>query len=118
MVIGQLINHWRLDSSMNLSEWIESGSFQFNRNNERPWGSYELTVSADAGVTWAGFPRTFGSRWTEKSAFEVLLTEAVASDIFRPQLITWLGEERVSQIQHILGINNNVPEHIHNESEG
>jgi hypothetical protein len=103
---------------MTLIEWIESGNFQFKRNNERPWGSYELAVSADTGVSWAGFPRPFGSRWDEKLAFETLLTEAVASDIFKPQLVSWLGEERVNEILHILGINNNVPEHIHNESEG
>lgn len=102
---------------MNLTKWIESQNFQFQRNNERPWGSYELAASADAGVSWAGFPRTFGSRWTEKQAFEVVLTEACSSDIFRGQLIAWLGEARVNEIQHILG-NNNVPEHLHNKSEG
>lgn len=103
---------------MNLSEWIDAGNFQFRKNNERPWGSYELAVSADGGTTWAGFPRPFGNAWKEKSAFEELLIEAGLSDILRPQLIGWLGEERVNQITQILGINTNVPEHIHNESEG
>lgn len=100
---------------MDLTNWIENGNFQFKRINERPWGSYELAVSADGGVSWAGFPRPFGSRWEEKSAFRELLTEATVTDIFRPQLVSWLGEDRVTELKQILGIEKNVSEHIHNE---
>lgn len=82
--------------------WIESGTFQFKKDNEAPWGSYNLVVSHDGGTTWAGFPRRFGWGYTELQAFEVLLTECIQSDILRPQLVNWLGEEQANTITQIL----------------
>lgn len=82
--------------------WIESGKFQFKKENEAPWGSYNLVVSHDGGASWAGFPRRFGWGYTELQAFEMLLTECAQSDILRPQLVNWIGEEQVNTITRIL----------------
>ena len=88
--------------SRTLRGWIESGNFQYKKMNEAPWGSYDLAVSKDNGQSWAGFPRRFGWGYTELQAFEVLLTECVQSDILRPQLIGWIGEEQANTIEQIL----------------
>ena len=85
-----------------LRGWIESGNFQFRKNNEAPWGSYDLAVSKDGGQSWAGFPRRFGWGYTELQAFEALLTECVQSDILRPQLVGWIGEEQTNTITQII----------------
>jgi hypothetical protein len=85
-----------------LRGWIESGNFQFRKDNEAPWGSYNLVVSHDNGKSWIGFPRRFGWGYTELQAFELLLTECVQSDTLRPQLINWIGEEQTNTIAQIL----------------
>lgn len=94
--------HIPKETTPTLIDWIESGSFQFKKMNVRPWGTYELSVSADNGSTWAGFQRPFGYGFTEKQAFEILLTESVQSDILRPQLLNWIGEEQTNTITQIL----------------
>lgn len=85
-----------------LRGWIESGNFQFRKDQEAPWGSYNLAVSHDGGNSWAGFPRRFGWGYTELQAFELLLTECVQSDTLRPQLVNWIGEEQTNTITQIL----------------
>lgn len=79
---------------MSINEFIESGSFQYKKLNERPWGSYELAVSIDNGQNWAGFPRTFGFGFNEKEAFELALKDAVDNHTLHDQLKQWLGTEK------------------------
>lgn len=83
---------------MSINKFIESGSFQFKKLNERPWGSYEIAASIDGGKTWAGFPRTFGWGWSEKEAFEIVLKESVENHTLHDQLKRWLGTEKFSDL--------------------
>lgn len=120
---------------MNLTDWINDQGFQFQKQNIRPWGTYELVVSLD-GKTWAVMPRPFGYGFTEARAFEVILTDSLHDDTFRSHLIGWLGEDRVNQIKTIIETPETtqevdseiklleapkdtviVSEHIHNESD-
>lgn len=87
---------------MTVEQWIESEPFQFKRTNERPWGSYQLAVSTDGGISWGSFERSFGSRISEIEAFKLVLTDCMASDILKPQLIAWLGEIKVQHIADLL----------------
>jgi len=100
---------------MNLIDWIDSKPFEFKKINVRPWGGFELSVSKDA-TNWIAFSRPFGSGFSEKEAFESLLIESLQSDILRPQLTNWIGEEWTKELQELQQPQvTDVSEHIHNE---
>jgi hypothetical protein len=92
---------------MTLTDWINEQNFQFKRNNIRPWGTYDLLVSADGGVSWVGMPRAFGSRIDEIVAFEMVLTENKTDDRFKSELIHWIGQDRATELLKIIEINCN-----------
>jgi hypothetical protein len=86
---------------MTLLEWIESQPFQYTKVNVRPWGSYELQVSIDGRLSQLPGARGWG--WTEKRAFEDILTEMMKMTNFHQTLRQWLGDERFNRITSILG---------------
>lgn len=87
---------------MTLKNWVQSNNIQFHRNNERPWGSYELAVSTDGGVSWATFPDTFGSRIIEIDAFERTLTKYQDDVSFKEQLSNWMSHDKVIELLDII----------------
>jgi hypothetical protein len=101
---------------MKLEQWVKDNNIQFRQHSVRPWGTYDLLVSADGGVSWAGMPRAFGSRITEISAFEMVLTENKTDGRFRAELINWMGQERAESLLKLFEEEPIVSEHIHNES--
>lgn len=86
---------------MKLTEWVNKNNIQFQQHNIRPWGTYDLLVSTDGGVSWAQMPRSFGSRITEINAFEMVLTEKHTDDMFREQLHKWMGPELATSLLKI-----------------
>jgi hypothetical protein len=83
---------------MKLEQWINENNVQFRQHNVRPWGTYDLLVSTDGGVSWAQMPRSFGSRISEISAFEMVLTENKTNGKFRSELVNWMGQERADAL--------------------
>jgi hypothetical protein len=81
---------------MILSEWIKKQNFQFQKANERPWGSYEVSVSTD-GKQWIKFPNVFGWGFSPERAFEIIMTNELARNSWHPQLKQWLGDERFGE---------------------
>jgi hypothetical protein len=79
-----------------LREWIETQSFQFKKINERPWGSYELLVIYDGRPCDMG--RAFGWGFTEIQAMELALKEVLKHSNLHPQLITWLGQDKYTEL--------------------
>ncbi len=77
---------------MTLSEWIDSHPFQYNKVNVRPWGSFELQVSIDGRLAHLREIRGWG--WTEKDAFQDILTGMLRDVRFHNTLSSWLGHER------------------------
>jgi len=104
---------------MTLEQWIQN-NIQFRQHNVRPWGTYELLVSQDRGVSWNHFSRPFGSRITENEAFQMVLTEMLRDDKFRTDLSNWLGEQRATELFAFFDpptpeVTESVSEHIHHE---
>jgi hypothetical protein len=85
---------------MTLLEWIESQPFHYNKVNVRPWGTYELQVIIEGRTAQLAEPRGWG--WSEKDAFESILTDMMKHVNFHQNIKSWLGEERFNQITSIL----------------
>jgi len=85
---------------MTLLEWIESQPFHYTKVNVRQWGSYELQVNIDGRV--AHLPEPRGRGWSEKDAFEDVLTLMMKQSSFHQNLKSWLGDGRFNQVNDIL----------------
>ncbi len=77
---------------MTLSDWIDSQPFQYNKVNVRQWGSFELQVTIDGRSAHLTQIRGWG--WSEKDAFQDILTEMMRDVRFHHNLSSWLGQER------------------------
>jgi hypothetical protein len=101
---------------MKLEQWVKDNNIQFQQHNIRPWGTYDLLVSTDGGVSWAQMPRSFGSRISEIQAFEMVLTENKTNDRFKDELSNWLGKDRAESAIKLLEEDTIVPKYLDNKS--
>jgi len=90
---------------ISLKDWIiNTPSIQYRKNNIRAWGSYELTVSCNSGVSWVHFTRPFGYGWSEPDALEFILNDYLKHNstetLQHQQIKNWLGDfyEKVCEI--------------------
>lgn len=88
---------------MTLSEWIDSQPFQYNKVNVRLWGSFELQVTIDGRSAHLTEVRGWG--WTEKDAFQDVLTNMVRDGKFHHNLSLWLGDTRFQEVVSIIKAN-------------